>query len=216
MRKHTSKLVSFLAIILLVFLFLRWEHSSLLLQGDLEGLQETAGENLLAILPLTFLIMLIHNLFPVIPLIFVVSVNIAMLGFIPGYMWSLVSSALCASAAFIAARYWLQDLLAGRVSVKLMNKIEENGFWVVLIARIIPYMPTSIMNIAAAISTIRYKTFILSTIAGNAIFMFAVTLISLGVMTVDIEIAALALFLLATAGFAVSRWRARSKRQRGI
>ena len=148
MTNHWWKLVSLLVVAVFVFLFSRWKYASLLLRGDLEGLQEAAGERLLTILPLTFLVMLVHNLIPVIPLVFVVTLNITMLGFVPGYFWSLATSVLCATLAFAVVRFWLQNPLSGKISPKLMKKIEDNGFWVVFVSRMFPYVPSSVMNAA--------------------------------------------------------------------
>lgn len=199
MRKLWLKLISLLVLAVLIVLFVRWELAALLLSGDLEALQEIAEDNLVVILPLTYLIMQIHNLLPVIPLFVVVTINVTLFGIIPGYVWSLASSVLCAVTAFAAVRFWLQDLFVGKISANLMAKIARNGFWVVFVARMIPYVPTSVMNAAAAISTISNKTFILSTIAGNAVYVLVVALISMGVMSVKIEIAALECLLVAAA-----------------
>lgn len=88
---------------------------------------------------------------------------------------------------FLITRYWFQDFFAKYVNSQWESKIEENGFGVVFIGRVMPFMPTSVVNIAAAISSIRFMKFFYATVLGNMIYFFILSSISLGILSIPWE-----------------------------
>jgi uncharacterized membrane protein YdjX (TVP38/TMEM64 family) len=57
-------------------------------------------------------------------------------------------------------------------------KIERNGFMYILIARLIPIMPTSVINIAAGISTVKLNHYVAATFVGNTVYAFIIAFIT--------------------------------------
>lgn len=139
-------------------------------------------ENILITLLLTLLIMLIQNTFTIIPLILVISINYSLFGFFNGFIWSWISSIIGGVLMFIGSRYFFQPLVMKRVNKELLSKVEKNGFLFVFQARIMPFIPTSLINILGGISSIRLKSFLLGTMLGNFIYFFLLTLIPAGLM----------------------------------
>jgi uncharacterized membrane protein YdjX (TVP38/TMEM64 family) len=169
-----------------IVLLLRSEFAALLRQGDLEALQLFMEENLLFMLSLTFLAMMIQNAITLFPLVLLTTLNATLFGFFYGYVWSWITSVVAATVVFLIARYAFQDWLP-RVSEQVKKKIEDRGFLFVFLARIFPFFPTSVINLTAGLTTIRFKCYLIATIIGNMIYIFALTLIPLGLLSLDLE-----------------------------
>jgi uncharacterized membrane protein YdjX (TVP38/TMEM64 family) len=178
------KLVAAVFVFLLLFVGFKTETISVLLSGDTEALKALSQGNLLLILLLTLLLMTIQNMFTIIPLILLISVNVALFGFAGGYLWSWLVSIAGAVVSFFITRYWFQGFFAKYVHKQWENKIEENGFWFVFFGRVMPFMPTSVVNIAAGISSVRFNKFFYATVLGNFIYFFFLSAISLGILSI--------------------------------
>lgn len=204
-------------IILLVFLFKSGSFSALL-QVDLNQIREMSNGNLFLILLIMLGIMIVQNLFTIIPLFLVISVNISLFGFVNGYLWSWISSVIGGTLAFLMARYWFQDLLVKLLKPKYKNwtKVENKGFLFVFIGRIFPFAPTSLINIAAGVSAVPLRPFVLGTITGNMIFFFAISLIVKGLWSAKLENNVLLILGAVIVILALILWRIRSKRIKRI
>lgn len=163
------------------------EIITVILSGDSNAVSALSKSSLLLILLCTLLLMTIQNLFTIIPLILLISVNISLFGFAGGYLWSWVVSVAGAVVSFFLTRFWFQDFFGKFVDDKLEQKIDENGFWFVFIGRVMPFMPTSVVNIAAGISSVRFMKFFFATVIGNLIYFFFLSAISLGVLSIPWE-----------------------------
>jgi uncharacterized membrane protein YdjX (TVP38/TMEM64 family) len=163
-----------------VFVLYQSGRFDVLLSVDLEGIRELSNGSHFMILLSMLIIMIIQNVFTIIPLILVISVNISLFGFWHGYLWSWFTSILGGLAVFLAARYWLQDVLVNRVNPRWLSQVEKKGPWFVFFGRVIPFIPTSIVNIAAGASVVSMKHFILGTIIGNLLFFLIMSIIAYG------------------------------------
>jgi uncharacterized membrane protein YdjX (TVP38/TMEM64 family) len=179
------KMGSFLVFLILIVIFINTKTFSLLIKGDFLAIAESDG--LWVLLLLSLGLMIIQNLFTVIPLILLISINVTMYGFVYGYIWSWVTSIIGALVSFLVVRFWFQEIFIKKLNEKMKEKIENNGFAFVFIGRIFPFVPTSLINIAAGLSSINLKHFTFSTILGNMIYMFVLALIPLGIMSINIE-----------------------------
>ncbi|CAH0119500.1 TVP38/TMEM64 family protein [Paenibacillus sp. CECT 9249] len=180
-----AKLISFAFLVILFIAALTTEPFSLLLRGDLEKFRELTNENMALVLLLTLTLMIVQNLVTIIPVIVLISLNVTMFGFIYGYLWSYLSSIVAATIAFFAARYWFQEFLSRKLNQKWKNKIEGRGYVYILICRLLPFMPSSIINTAAGISGMKFGHFTISTVIGNFIYFSALALVSLGIMSIE-------------------------------
>ncbi|GIQ67517.1 TVP38/TMEM64 family protein [Xylanibacillus composti] len=184
------RVLSFSGLLLLLVVALRSEPAMLLLSGDLQALRELAGGSVGVLMLATLALMIIQNLFTIIPLILLISVNVSLFGFTYGYLWSWVCSIAGGVVSFLAVRYWFQSLFAKRMNERLKDKIEGNGFLFVFLGRIFPFVPTSAVNIAAGISSIRLSHFVYSTMIGNLLYFFVLALVGLGILSIRLEKAA--------------------------
>ena len=207
------KIVSFALIAALLLVVWRSELVTGMLSGDPEAGQKVSENSRYLFLGLMLLLMVIQNLFTVIPFILLITMNVSILGFAGGYLWSWATSILAGVASFWAARYWLQDFFARWLKPSLRDRIEDNAFWVVFIGRVFPFVPTSVVNVAAGLSSVSMRPFLYATVLGNMIYIFVLALVPLGIMSVKFEPYMYVIMLLLAAASAVG-WRVRRSRRK--
>ncbi|MCY8235314.1 hypothetical protein MOC86_25800 [Priestia endophytica] len=98
------------------------------ISGDIQTITSKLSENTLSILLITFLIMFIHNLFPVVPLYLVTWINTSLLGLQFGLGWSILTSVICSVCVFLSVRYAFQDWVLSKVNPKVLKKWNLKGF----------------------------------------------------------------------------------------
>ncbi|WP_338452370.1 VTT domain-containing protein [Niallia oryzisoli] len=175
--------------------------------GDIS---ENIQENLWITLLITLVFMIIQNTFTIIPLILVITVNYTLFGFFNGFLWSWLSSIIGAALMFFGSRYLFQDWVLPRIKKQFVEKIERKGFLFVFQARVMPFIPTSLINILGGISSIHFNSFIMATILGNFIYFFLLILIPAGLMNSQINDFLIEAFvLLAVILFLLYKWKKR-------
>jgi uncharacterized membrane protein YdjX (TVP38/TMEM64 family) len=184
--KTRMKLI-LIALLLLTGLLLIFNTDivSILISGDPEALKELSRGSIVMLMLITLMLMMIQNTFPVIPLVLLISVNVSIFGLTTGYLWSWLISIIGAVFSFMITRYWFQAFLEKYVSDKLKLRIEEKGFWYVIIGKLLPFMPSSVVNIAAGVSSVRFSNFIYATIIGNSVYYFILYSISQGLLSIQ-------------------------------
>lgn len=93
-------------------------------------------------------------------------------GFWPGVVLSWVSEVLGAVAAFLLARPLLEKgtsrVMEGRPAwQKAYDFTAKRGFWAVFIARLLPFSPSGLINVAAAAGKISFRDYIAATALGK-------------------------------------------------
>lgn len=180
------KIALFAALLILCVFLFKTETFSRLLEGDVSAVLKSSN-GIGVMLGISMILMIIQNLFTIIPLFLLISGNVVMYGFGYGYVISWITSIIGALVSFLIVRFWFQDMFVKVLNQKMKDKIEKNGFFFVFIGRIFPFMPTSAINIASGLSSISLKHYVISTIFGNMIYMFVLALIPLGVMSIESE-----------------------------
>ncbi|MFE8695877.1 TVP38/TMEM64 family protein [Cytobacillus sp. FJAT-53684] len=151
--------------------------------GEIDSITSFLGKNLFYTLAITFIIMIIQNSFTLIPLLLIISLNIALYGFFYGFIWSWITSVISSLIVFIGIRFGFQEWILKKVKPEMLNKGKEHGFLYVLQARVFPFIPTSLINITAGLSPMRLKDFIFATIIGNFVYFFVLSLIPAGLLS---------------------------------
>lgn len=141
--------------------------------------------NIFLVLLIMLVIMCLQNLFTFIPLILVITINIALFGFWKGYLYSTFCSVIGSTTIFLSIRYLFPNLFSATILQKYEQKIEKNGFLFVLSGRILPFMPTNLINIASGLSTIKISHFMLATTLGNMIYGFVLSSASFSLITLS-------------------------------
>ncbi len=97
-------------------------------------------------------------------------------GFVFGPLWGVlyasIASIISVSAAFLIARYVARDLVENWVKDnaqfrKIDAQVEEQGWRIVMLTRLVPIFPFNLQNYAYGLTSIRFSTFVLV----SAIFM---------------------------------------------
>jgi uncharacterized membrane protein YdjX (TVP38/TMEM64 family) len=140
-----------------------------------ERIRTLTNNNILLILFVMFGIMFLQNLLNFIPIILVMSANVALFGLWKGFLFSLICSVIASTIIFIIFRYIFKDFKAPTKFDAYREKIENNGFLYVLIARLIPIMPTNIINMVAGVSSIKLIHYVLATVIGNGIYTLIIS-----------------------------------------
>lgn len=186
-------------LVIAIFIYSNAELFTLVWKSDLDSVIGILKENLLLTFIVTFVLMFVQNSFTIIPLILLLTINVTIFGFIYGYLWSWFTSVVTSGFIFYAARNWFQELLLKKIGEKWQESVVEHGFMYVFTGRIFPLIPTSLINLAAGVSTVTFKDFLLATALGNLIYFFFLSLIPYGLLSVEMNqytLAALALLFL--------------------
>ena len=185
MRKRWIILIG--AIIVFLFVLTNQELIQILWSGDVEAAEAYLDRNIGYALFFMALVMIIQNSFTVFPLILVITINIALFGFVNGFLWSWFTSVIASIIVFYNVRYIFQQMFIKRVSADLMEKVEANGFAYVFQARLFPFVPTSLVNILAGLSTMKITPFTIATLIGNFIYFFVLALIPAGILSSELD-----------------------------
>jgi uncharacterized membrane protein YdjX (TVP38/TMEM64 family) len=177
-----------LIVVAVIILLVYTNIPSLIMNWDPEQVLALANDNIPLLLLITFLLMLVQNMLSFFPLLLLFTINISLFGLFYGYLWSFFSSVVGNVVAFLIVRNGLQGFLIKKINQNLINKIENNGFYFVFMMRIFPLLPTSIINVAVGMSTVKLKGFLYGTIFGNMIYLFVLALIPMGLMSEDSDI----------------------------
>ncbi|MGO4886894.1 TVP38/TMEM64 family protein [Anaerobacillus sp. MEB173] len=138
------------------------------------------NESNISHLPFMFVISLFLALFPVIPFTLFAGVMGAKYGMFLGGLVNWFGAATAAMIFFFMARYTFANYFRNYImNYKSLNKfnamIERNAFIAVLLGRLIPIVPTPVINIYSGLSKMPFRTYMWATIIGQipSMFIFA-------------------------------------------
>jgi len=118
-----------------------------------------------------FFLFVIQAALPVFPYVILAAAGGLLFGFKTGFLLSWLGALAGACCA-----YWICKLLAGdwaarKIKERLGYNIEdidnEMAFWTIIIARIIPIVPTPLINVAAALGGVSFWNFFFSSAIGK-------------------------------------------------
>jgi uncharacterized membrane protein YdjX (TVP38/TMEM64 family) len=93
----------------------------------------------------------------------------AIFGTLMGTVYAVISASIGATLAFLVTRYLLRDFVLGRFGSRLegMNsELEQRGFNYLLFLRLVPVFPFFLINLAAGLTRLPLRTFMLGTLLG--------------------------------------------------
>ncbi|MBL0226041.1 MAG: TVP38/TMEM64 family protein [Geobacteraceae bacterium] len=93
----------------------------------------------------------------------------AIFGPLMGTVYAVVSASIGATLAFLVTRYLLRDLVLQRFGSRLegMNReLEQRGLNYLLFLRLVPVFPFFLINLAAGLTRLPLRTFMLGTLIG--------------------------------------------------
>ncbi|GBF12412.1 TVP38/TMEM64 family protein [Tepidibacillus infernus] len=170
-----------IVIFVLGYLLFGTEMGTILRHGNLNALvKHLKSYGWLAIL-ISIIIVIIQTFFPFIPFVLLAGANALVFGLWHGYWISWMAAVIGAIVSFLFARYLAQDYAMKQASkYKLLDKlnlhIKKNGFFIFLLARVIPVIPSSAVNFIGGISPLSFRQFFWSTVVGKLPIVFLETL----------------------------------------
>lgn len=93
----------------------------------------------------------------------------AIFGSVMGTIYAVIAATLGATLAFLAVRYLFRESVLNRFGAKLegMNReLEERGFSYLLFLRLVPVFPFFLINLAAGLTRLPLRTFVIGTMFG--------------------------------------------------
>ncbi|MCG7408622.1 TVP38/TMEM64 family protein [Paenibacillus sp. ACRRX] len=119
---------------------------------------------------------------PFLPLIVFVMANAAAYGLWLGFLYSWIG--VCAGSFAI---FWIARLFGGRFNAYVQRKmpgtkrffhwIETKGFTPIFVLLCFPFTPSSLINVAAGLSTLQFRTFMIAVLAGKSLMIFMMAFI---------------------------------------
>jgi uncharacterized membrane protein YdjX (TVP38/TMEM64 family) len=118
------------------------------------------------------LLVFLQTCFPFIPFVIVAGTTVAIFGIKWGFIVNYTMSCLGAVCGFFFARYYGHDWIEKKFErypavVQFSKRMEANGFFYVLLGRLIPIIPSSAVNMAAGLTRMRFSNFLLGTLIGK-------------------------------------------------
>ena len=93
----------------------------------------------------------------------------AIFGAVMGTVYANIAATIGATLAFLVTRYLLRDLVLARFGPKLegLNReLEERGLNYLLFLRLVPVFPFFLINLAAGLTRLPLRTFVIGTMIG--------------------------------------------------
>jgi uncharacterized membrane protein YdjX (TVP38/TMEM64 family) len=93
----------------------------------------------------------------------------AIFGSIMGSIYAIISATIGATLAFLVTRYLLRDVVLAKFGARLEGinrELETRGFNYLLFLRLVPLFPFFLINLAAGLTRLPLRTFILATVIG--------------------------------------------------
>jgi uncharacterized membrane protein YdjX (TVP38/TMEM64 family) len=93
----------------------------------------------------------------------------AIFGAVMGTVYANIGATIGATLSFLVARYLFHDTIQSKFGPKLQrinNELDKAGFNYLLFLRLVPIFPFFLINLAAGLTRIRLRTFILGTMLG--------------------------------------------------
>ena len=93
----------------------------------------------------------------------------AIFGAVMGTVYAVIAATIGATLAFLVTRYLLRDAVLSRFGPKLERinrELEERGLNYLLFLRLVPVFPFFLINLAAGLTRLPLRTFVIGTLLG--------------------------------------------------
>jgi uncharacterized membrane protein YdjX (TVP38/TMEM64 family) len=120
---------------------------------------------------------ILQTFIPFSPFILIAGANVLVFGFMNGLIINYISACVGALLAFLFARYlgrdWVERKMARFPAMRQFNiRMETEGFFYILLGRLISFFPSSIVNYGGGISKVKLRDFISATLLGKFPIIF--------------------------------------------
>lgn len=120
---------------------------------------------------IVWLIFVVQAMLPAFPYLVVAAAAGALFGFKIGFLVSWLGAVCGCCIGFAVCKYlgadWARNHILYKYDYDLEHITPETAFWTITTALIIPFVPTPLVNAAAGLSGIRFRTFFISVFIGK-------------------------------------------------
>ena len=90
----------------------------------------------------------------------------------PGIILSCIAETVGVTIAFILMRFYFREAAEKAIAKSpFLAKVDQysgsKGFIIMLIGRMVPYLPSAVMNAVGALSSIRFRDYVLASLVGK-------------------------------------------------
>ncbi|WP_150271784.1 TVP38/TMEM64 family protein [Paenibacillus tepidiphilus] len=133
---------------------------------------ELLGESGYFAIILSLVLNILISIFAFIPSVFLTGANITLFGFLNGMMISFFGEVLGAIVSFVLYRRGFLSLIRGiKNENKYLKRLQQTSgyeaFFLILALRILPFIPSGLVNISSSVSRVSWVTFGLATMLGK-------------------------------------------------
>ena len=148
------------------------ELFTLLASGDIPATVEyirSFGEGAIVF---AFLLTLFTNALGFPPAVIFSTANVILFGIVPGIILSCVAETVGVTIAFVLMRFYFREAAEKAIAKSpFLSKVDQysgsKGFIIMLIGRMVPYLPSAVMNAVGALSSIRLRDYVLASLIGK-------------------------------------------------
>ena len=142
------------------------------LSGDMHRVAEYINSFGAWAMVFSFFLVLCVNAIVFPPAMIFSSANALIFGIVPGILLAWIAETVGVALSFVLLRFLFRDAAEDVISKhKSLQKIDElsgsQGFKVMLIARIIPYLPSGLLNALGAVSKMSFRDFTIAALIGK-------------------------------------------------
>lgn len=129
-----------------------------------------------------FLLVILEAFLPVLPLFAIVILNINSYGFIVGFLTSYTATVTGSFLVFLVVRFLFRNAAQRYIHKReklerLLRFVDERGFTFAFIMLALPFTPTSVVNVIAALSNMRSEVYLLILVAAKLIMIGSMALV---------------------------------------
>lgn len=134
-----------------------------------------------------FLLVILEAFLPVLPLFAIVILNINSYGFIVGFLTSYTATVTGSFLVFLVVRFLFRNAAQRYIHKReklerLLRFVDERGFTFAFIMLALPFTPTSVVNVIAALSNMRSEVYLLILVAAKMIMIGSMALVGYDIM----------------------------------
>ena len=119
-----------------------------------------------------FLLTLFTNALGFPPAVIFSTANVILFGIVPGIVLSCVAETVGVTIAFVLMRFYFREAAEKAIAKSpFLAKVDQysgsKGFIIMLIGRMVPHLPSALMNAVGALSSIRFRDYVLASLVGK-------------------------------------------------
>jgi uncharacterized membrane protein YdjX (TVP38/TMEM64 family) len=155
-------------------------------------------------------LILINTLLPIFPFMILVGANVLVFGLKLGFVLAWSAAVLGAIAGYWIARLFGRNYFEARLKkYGFVQALESNshGFRLILLSRLIPVIPNSVVNYGAGISPINFSTYLWATLLGKVPIVAWEAYLANNLIDFHNNLPRLVVMLVLTGVFLIVLWR---------